>query len=274
MKTLYLSDLDGTLLNSNERVSGYTAGVIDRFVNAGGLFSFATARSLVTTRKVTAGLDVKFPIISQNGAVIFDGDTGEILFSDSFSSDEIAFVSQTLTEMGVYPTVYSFLDSYTTRFSYIKRFLTPEAQAFLDTRKGDPRTHEAETVEELYAGDVFNIFCKGTTELLSPVNDIFSADSRFTSLYQKDIYSDAQFCELLPARVSKANAALKLKKMLGCDKLVVFGDGVNDLPLFHAADECYATANAVEEIKEIATAVIESNDDDGVAKWIEKYALM
>ncbi len=271
MKTLYLSDLDGTLLRSDERCSAYTAEVINRFVGAGGLFSFATARSLVTTKKVTAGLNISFPFVSHNGAIIFAGDTGEVLFMDSFSDDEISFISKTLTELKVYPTVYSFVGS-VERFSYIPRFLTPEASAFLDTRKGDPRRHEAESLEELYSGEVFNVFCKGTSELLSPVNDIFSSDSRFTSLYQKDIYSEAQFCELLPIRVSKARAASWLKDMLGCDKLVVFGDGINDLPLFMAADECYAMANAVPELKEIATAVIGSNNDDGVARWIEQNA--
>ena len=61
--------------------------------------------------------------------------------------------------------------------------------------------------------------------------------------------------------------------MLGCDRLVVFGDGRNDLSLFSVADECYAMSNAVPELKEIATAVIGSNDEDGVAKWLEENVL-
>ena len=49
-----------------------------------------------------------------------------------------------------------------------------------------------------------------------------------------------------------------------------FGDGKNDISMFRAADECYAVANAVEELKEIATGVILSNNEDGVAKWLEE----
>ena len=56
--------------------------------------------------------------------------------------------------------------------------------------------------------------------------------------------------------------------MLNCDRLVVFGDGVNDIDMFEIADEAYAVENAVDELKEIATGVIACNDEDGVAKWL------
>lgn len=38
--------------------------------------------------------------------------------------------------------------------------------------------------------------------------------------------------------------------------------------MFRIADECYAVSNAVDELKEIATGIIDSNDNDGVAKWL------
>ena len=49
---------------------------------------------------------------------------------------------------------------------------------------------------------------------------------------------------------------------------MVFGDGLNDLEMFEVADECYAMANAEPELKEVATKIIESNDNDGVARWL------
>jgi len=52
--------------------------------------------------------------------------------------------------------------------------------------------------------------------------------------------------------------------------MVVFGDNLNDLSMFQVADERYAVANAVQELKEIATGVIESNDNDGVARWLKE----
>ena len=73
-----------------------------------------------------------------------------------------------------------------------------------------------------------------------------------------------------PKGVSKANAVMELKKLMGCDRVVCFGDGRNDVSMFGMADECYAVENAVPELKEIATAVIGGNNDDGVANWLAK----
>ena len=69
-------------------------------------------------------------------------------------------------------------------------------------------------------------------------------------------------------------AARRLKEMLGCNKLVCFGDAVNDLPMFELADERYAVANAAPELKAIATDVIDGNDEDAVAGWLEKNNLI
>ena len=55
---------------------------------------------------------------------------------------------------------------------------------------------------------------------------------------------------------------------------MVFGDGINDLDMFHIADEAYAVENAVPELKAAATAVIVSNDEDGVAKWLRENCMI
>ena len=79
MKTLYVSDLDGTLLQSNERTSDYTNMVINKLTDKGMLFSYATARSLITAKKAAKGINAKIPLIVYNGAFIIDNVTGEIL---------------------------------------------------------------------------------------------------------------------------------------------------------------------------------------------------
>lgn len=53
---------------------------------------------------------------------------------------------------------------------------------------------------------------------------------------------------------------------------MVFGDGKNDIDMFELADESYAVSNAVPELKEAATGVIASNDEDGVARWLLEHA--
>ena len=76
---LYVSDLDGTLLRSNEVISEYTNQVINSLVDKGKLFSYATARSLITAKKVTSGIKAKIPLIVYNGAFVFDNITEKVL---------------------------------------------------------------------------------------------------------------------------------------------------------------------------------------------------
>ena len=74
----------------------------------------------------------------------------------------------------------------------------------------------------------------------------------------------------MPAKASKANAALQLKEYYQCNKIISFGDGRNDIDIFEISDECYAVENADTALKKIATGIIQSNNDDGVAKWLNE----
>ena len=66
-------------------------------------------------------------------------------------------------------------------------------------------------------------------------------------------------------------AVRKLKDMWGCDRVISFGDAVNDLPMFRVSDECYAVSNAAEELKAAATGIIGSNEEDGIARWLMEH---
>ena len=93
-KTLYVTDLDGTLLNRQDRVSPFSISTINHLVENGMLFTYATARSLVSASKVTEGLSTKIPVIAYNGAFIIQPSTGEILSSEGFTEEERALQSR------------------------------------------------------------------------------------------------------------------------------------------------------------------------------------
>ena len=77
-KTLYVSDLDGTLLRHDQTVSPFTAETINTLTARGMLFSYATARSLVTAKTVTKGLNTHFPLIIYNGAFVRDNEGSNV----------------------------------------------------------------------------------------------------------------------------------------------------------------------------------------------------
>lgn len=192
MKTLYVTDLDGTLLTSRKCISEYSIQTINQLVEKGMLFTYATARSLSSASKVTEGLHLKTPIVAYNGA-------------------------------------------------------------------------------NLYEGDVFYFTCIGEKDQFERAYDVFSQDERYTCTLQPEPHRQEEYwLEIMPRKATKANAILKLKEILGCDKVISFGDAMNDIPMFQISDECYAMENAVEELKKIATGIIDSNDADGVAIWLKE----
>ncbi len=266
MNTLYVSDLDGTLLRYDEILSPYTIGVINRLIADGMIFSYATARSLITSKKVTKGLEARIPLIVYNGAFVIDNVTEEILLSAYFDQ-KVDGLFEDLFRHGIYPIVYSHRDG-AEKFSFIREHCTVGMEDFLRTRKGDIRTNPVMTREDLTKGSNFYITCIDTPEKLEPFYEKYKDE--FHCVYQKEIYTNAQWLEIMPAAASKANAICRLKELLGCDRVVAFGDGKNDIDMFEIADECYAVSNAAEELKAIATAVIESNQNDGVPKWLEE----
>lgn len=267
MRTLYVTDLDGTLLNSNDRISQYSIQTINELVAKGMHFTYATARSLVSASVVAQGLSTTIPVIVYNGVLIINPSTGEVLSSLSFTKEEAGEVRKTLQAHGAAPLVYAYVDG-VERVSYMADRKNEGIQRYLDLRKGDKRFRPLEDESGLYQGDIFYFTCIADRNELVPLYEIFVNDNRYRCTLQQELYRPEFFLEIMPRKASKAEAVKKLKEIWHCDKVVSFGDAINDLPMFEISDECYAVANAVPELKALATDVIGSNDEDGVAKWL------
>ena len=264
---MYVTDLDGTLLNHHDRISAFSIRVINELVEKGMLFTYATARSLVSASRVTAGLSTNIPVIAYNGAFIIQPSSGEILSREDFSAEERIIVRDVLIRNRISPMVYSFING-TECVSWIPEYENDGIRRYLSMRKGDKRFRAVSDNKALYEGEIFYFTCIGEKEELMPVYDLFAKDSRYRCTIQQELYRPEYWCEIMPAQASKSDAIKKLKQIWGCTKVVSFGDSINDIPMFEVSDECYAVSNAVGELKRIATGIIESNDEDGVAKWL------
>ena len=269
MKTLYVSDLDGTLLNTQARISPRSLEIINRLAAEGMPFTYATARSLSSASVVTRGLSARIPVIVYNGAYIMEPATGKILASEGFSPEERAYVRRKLEEHRISPVVYAFVDG-EERVSWDMSRVNEGKQRYFDNRKGDRRLRPLDTGDGLYVGKTFYYTCIGEKEELEPLYAVFADDRRYHCTFQQELYRPEYWLEIMPAKATKYHAILKLKKLWKCDRVVSFGDSINDLPMFRISDECYAVGNAVEELKHAATGVIGDNDSDSVAGWLEE----
>lgn len=267
MKTLYVTDLDGTLLNTKDQIDEESIQIINGLVEQGMLFTYATARSLVSASVVTKGLSTKIPAIVYNGTFIMEPDSGKILSSNFFQQSHMEEVKRILTEHNIYPLVYSFSEGIE-RVRWLVGSENEGMNRYFSLRQGDKRFLPANSLEELYQGETFYFTCIGEQEGLQPAYEEISKSRAYHCTIQQELYRPEYWFEIMPQGATKANAIKKLKKLWSCDRVVCFGDAINDVLMFLDSDECYAVSNAIPQLKEIGTGILGSNDENSVAKWL------
>ncbi|PWJ70403.1 hypothetical protein B0O40_0237 [Ruminococcaceae bacterium R-25] len=270
MKTLFVTDLDGTLMRSDLTISDFSVKTINRLVEQGISFTYATARSIVSARTITSELKLDLPVITRNGAVLAENNTGNIFEKALFTKREVELLKELLTELPKAGFVSCYFGD-----DMIKTFAdtwhTEGLQGYLDYYKDDPATVIVPDINGMFTGDPGYVTLIGDKDEIEPIYKIASEYTGWECIFQKDIYRDEFWLEICPQNCTKAKSILKLKEEYGFDKLVVFGDSVNDLPMFKIADESYAVANAIDELKAQATKVIGSNEEDAVARFLIDY---
>jgi len=265
-RILYITDLDGTLLNNSVEISDFTVDVINSLIDDGMIFSYATARSRYTSSKLTKRLQITVPVVIYNGTFLYDTVKEKRIVSNAFSQDEAQSILDRLLESGVEPMIHAFLGT-EEKYLFNEGKMSRGMADFQSKRELDERRTPVD-VYDIRPYEVFYYTCIDDNERLYPLYLEFKDE--YQCLYTKDIYSGDYWLEILPNRATKASAVKELKKLLKCDRVICFGDGTNDIAMFKEADEAYAVTNAHMELKKYATDIIDSNENDGVAKWLLK----
>ena len=267
-RTLFISDLDGTLLDQRDRLPPFTLEVLNRLVDQGVLFTFATARSYHSARVVAKGLAPRIPWIVHNGAFMVEGSSGRRVFETFFTPDQRGYILSASRKLGLWPLVYAVVEGKERVLYLTSKTDHPGMRHYLDSRRTDQRLRPVYSPEELLAGETYYFTFIEDEAALAPLWDQLGGLNWANGTFQQDLYREEYWLELTPKLATKAQAALRLKKDLGCGRLVAFGDAMNDLPLFAAADEAYAVANAMDPVKAAATGIIGSNEENGVARFL------
>lgn len=248
MKTLYVTDLDGTLLEPDKSIKPDNLKLINQLIDEDVNITYATARSLITAKQVIGDIHFKLPMIVQNGTFILSPN-GDVILGN-YLGDSIL---DTVKNYDISPIVYS-QSGKKTYFSYIKDKMSAGVKAFVDDHLDDPRNHPVNTYEELYEGDIFYLLLIDDYDKLKPLYDLFKED--YYAVFDQEMYSHDWWLEVMSPDASKANAIKYLKQKLQCDEVVVFGDGKNDIEMFEEADYSCAVENANEELIKCADEVI------------------
>ena len=268
--TLYVSDLDGTLLNSNQRLSNVTTNIINKLIDDGLTFSVATARSFDSAGNLIKPLNLKVPIIVHNGVFIYDPVKEEYIISNYMDNSMVKDILYICEKMEANPIIFTRNEKLQNKV-YYKGIFNYGEEHYIKGRlgSGDSRFTLVDDLSICLKENVINILVIGEHEAVAPVYEELRNKFDASYHYTVDIYSKANWLEVTHKAANKREAVKQLKELLKAEKLVCFGDNLNDSPMFEIADEKYAVENAHELLKEAATSIIESNNNDGVAKFLK-----
>ena len=266
-KTLYVSDLDGTLMHKDLKISDFSVKTINALVEKGVAFTYATARSISSAGTITKDLKLNLPVITRNGAVLADNNTGKIIEKALFTEKEVEMLKDMLPELPKTGFVSCYFGDDMKKV-FAGSLHTAELQGYLDYYKDDPSVVTVSALSEMFMGNPGYVTIIGNKDETEPLYLRTREYNGWECLFQKDVYRDEYWLEIAPRNSTKAKSILKLKEEYGFDKLVVFGDSANDITMFRIADEAYAVSNAVDELKALATGIIGSNEEDAVAKFL------
>ena len=268
-KTLYVSDLDGTLMHKDLKISDFSVKTINALVGKGVAFTYATARSISSAGTITKDLKLNLPVITRNGAVLADNNTGKIIEKALFTEKEVEMLKEMLPELPKTGFVSCYFGDDMKKV-FAGSLHTAELQGYLDYYKDDPSVVTVSALSEMFMGNPGYVTIIGNKVETEPIYLRTREYNGWECLFQKDVYRDEYWLEIAPQNCTKAKSILKLKEEYGFDKLVVFGDSANDITMFKIADEAYAVSNAVDELKALATGIIGSNEEDAVAVYLSK----
>lgn len=268
--TVFISDLDGTLLDQSALLPEKSREILTRLIEAGLPLTIATARSWQSSRVALNGLQLKLPVVTYNGALILDPVSEQVIHAEIFNQQQKWELFERCKKLAGSPLVYARIDG-KDHVSWQKGQETEGILQYIGDRSNDPRLRGVNTPEELLQGDVLHFTVIDTRDALTPV---FEQLKDFPGIHlniQNDVYHVNEFwLEIMPSNATKAHGVEALSEHLGKKKIIVFGDNVNDMPMFRIAAEGYATANATDELKALATSVIGSCEENGVACYLQE----
>lgn len=270
-EVLVVSDLDFTLLRKDATLGPATVEILRGLLARGLRFTYATARSQRSAHRILGVLPLALPVVTYGGTVLADPVTGaphDVSYLPAGALDRVLLATDRSPDLE--PVVHTWSDG-GDRLCWRPAAETPGVRFFVGSRPGDPRLLPVDGWGALDRASAFYVSILGerdaVTSLAAELEPDLAGSCRL--LLSADVYAPGMHWLEIHARDgSKAHGVRRVTELVGSSYVVAFGDNIPDIPLFELADEAYAVANAVPELRGIATAVIGDNDEDAVARWL------
>lgn len=281
MIKLIVSDMDGTLFNSNQEISPYNLAAIQNARKNGVQFMIATGRSMETMQPTLDKYELQCSLILMNGAEVRD-ENHNVISTMNIDEKVLPDITKRLEEMGYIPEI-------TTNDGVQMCGTVEQMELTMGYRMMClDRTHTLTLDKAIEIGrdSVFmNVLTRNESldELLAKKLEmrkiiVFNPDREVNDRNREQLQKEfphlsivSSYPENIEVNAKEARKGLALEvaiEKMGFSKneVAVFGDGLNDVSMFELFPNSYAPANAELEVKQKAKEIIPSNNDDGVGK--------
>ena len=259
---LFVSDIDGTILQTPKKISARNIQAVKKMVDAGITVTIATGRMYRAALPIAQELGVDVPIITYNGGLI-KSVNGEIIHAQYLPEEVL------LDVINFYEAHGWHLQSYSD-----DNLIVPAYNDFVGFYESNQKVTASVVGWDGMKKKTFHV-CK----LLSISDNEAENSRRMAELKEKfagkiEVTRSAPiFTEIMCPNVSKAAAVKILAEKFGVDRaeVMAIGDSYNDLPMLQAAGVSVAMGNATDDVKKFCTSVTGNCEDDGFAEAVEKF---
>lgn len=272
---LYLSDLDGTLLNEKGVLSERSRSGLIRLLEAGVQFSVASARSHYSISKLFGDVPFRLPIIEFNGAFLTDYETGEHLEINALDNSLGRDLFDRVIKSGQRPFVCSFNGE--EDCLHYDELVNPGMRWYEKRRRAaqDPRLRRTPHLRETMAEQVVSLTVmdqdeRAITALHAEISAAYG-DHLQLYIYENEYSTGTFWLTIHDRKASKHIAMLNMRDRFAAgSSIVAVGDNVNDIEMLKAADRSVAVENATPGVQQVASLIIGHHATDSVIAFLER----
>ena len=265
-------DLDGTLLTTEKVLTERTKNALKKAAEQGVVLVPATGRPVCGLPKERLALPFIKYAVTANGARILETKTEQVLSEMLISVEKAREILDIFSDYDTLRDVYYDGIGYSEKekLAHIQDYVMTKAMGeyILNTRVPVESVEEKFETENRGTDKVQALFRYQTDkeEAWKRIRKVTGVEA--TGALENNIEVNAE-------GVHKGMALLKLGEIFGIsrEEIAAFGDGSNDTRMLETVGMGVAMANAMPEVKEAADRLADSNDEEGVARFIEKYIL-
>ncbi len=271
---LVVFDLDGTLLNRESVISDYTRETLRLLTERDIAYTVATGRTLHGASAILDGHRFQLPQAYKNGVMIWHPQTRHFSRGAMLTSGELDNVVRACLTQGLTPFVFTLDEGHESTVYHPPLRTGIEQELIRSTGIGEPVNVRA--LDELSSdATITHVNAIGDGEAINSVLRTVIDEPHLVAYSGVALEGQQwRWLDVHHSDASKGGAITTMKRLLGLERVICFGDSDNDFSMFEAADESYAPANANDRIKSAATAVIGHHDEDGIARFLrERFEL-